>query len=129
MQAVNAGIQGFDLTSAQLQMIFHLARQDKISQVVLAESMGMKKAATGVLVTRLEEKGLVRRHADTVDRRVNEILLTPKARRLLGPIMDSGYDILKDLMSGIEKEEEELLIDLLLRIKSNAQRMIGANSA
>ncbi|MCZ6771257.1 MAG: MarR family transcriptional regulator [Proteobacteria bacterium] len=123
-QAVDAGIQGFDLTSAQLRAVFQLIRKDGVSQVALADVMGIKKAATGVLLERLEEKGLIERRPDTIDRRANLIFLSDKALELVIPLVDSGNSILKNLMRGIRRQEQELLVDLLLQMKCNAERMI-----
>ncbi|MCZ6895364.1 MAG: MarR family transcriptional regulator [Gammaproteobacteria bacterium] len=123
-QAVDAGIQGFDLTSAQLRAVFQLIRKDGVSQVALADVMGIKKAATGVLLERLEEKGLIERRPDAIDRRANLIFLSDKALELVIPLVDSGNSILKNLMRGIKRQEQGLLVDLLLQMKCNAERMI-----
>ena len=124
VQAVNEGIQGFDLTSAQLRVFLQLTQKDGVSQVSVAEFVGIKKASTGVLLERLEEKGLIERSPDEIDRRANLIFLSSKALGLLGPVLSSGNNILNDLMRGIGKQEQELLVDLVLRMKSNAQLMI-----
>lgn len=125
VRAVDNGIRHLDLTNAQLRTILHLCREDGISQVELADEMGVKKASMGVLLERLEEKQLIDRRPHPIDRRVNLIFLSENASGLLQPILTTGTEILDDLMLGVSEEESELLIDLLMKIKGNAEHMLG----
>ncbi len=123
VQVVDEEMAKVGLTNAQLRVILHLSHQEGVTQVSLSDEIGIKKASVGVLLERLQEKGLVERRADPGDRRANLIYLSAKARALLEPIYDTGSAVLDGLMAGFSKSEREQLVDLLLRVKANADGM------
>ena len=123
VQVVDEAMAKVGLTNAQLRVILHLSQSEGVTQVHLSDEIGIKKASVGVLLERLEEKDLVQRRPDPADRRANLIYLSDKARALLGPIYESGNAVLDGLLDGIDRAEQTQLVDLLLRVKANADQM------
>jgi DNA-binding MarR family transcriptional regulator len=117
------------LTNAQLRLVLHLNHREGVSQVALGEEVGIKKASVGVLLERMAEKGLIERRSDPGDRRTNLIYLTDRARDLLEPIYDAGTSVMNGLLAGLSDGDMEQLVDLLLRVKSNAQDMFRKQEA
>lgn len=70
------------LDRSQWWLISFLVYFENSTQQELAEVMDIGKAGLGKLVDRLETQGLVQRMPDAVDRRLNRVRLTPKARPL-----------------------------------------------
>jgi len=122
-QVVDAEMRQVGLTNAQLRLVLHLNHREGVSQVALGEEVGIKKASVGVLLERMAEKGLIERRSDPGDRRTNLIYLTDRARDLLEPIYDAGTSVMNGLLAGLSDGDMEQLVDLLLRVKSNAQDM------
>lgn len=118
--AVDEGLKSVDLTNAQLRVILHLNQLNGATQVQLADEIGVKKASLGVLLERLEDKGLIERRPHSTDRRANLIFLSDKASSHFRSIFSMGTDVMNGLMKDISREEQEQLITLLLRVKANA---------
>ena len=71
------------LTRAQFAMLEIVSCNPKVLQVELSTQLAMDKATTMVMVDRLEAGGLLRRRASTIDRRRQEVHVTPKGEDLL----------------------------------------------
>lgn len=124
--AVDQQFASLNLTNAQLRVLLHLDIHEGVTQVALAQTVGIKKASLGVLIDRLEEKGLVERRHDPKDRRARLIHLSGAGRALFGPIFERGTEVMNALMRGIDERERDLLVDLLLRMKANAAELAAA---
>ncbi len=123
VRVVDDEMAAVGLTNAQLRVILHLNHREGVTQVGLGEEMGIKKASVGMLLERLAEKDLIIRRPDPGDRRANLIYLSERARNLLEPIYDAGTAVMNGLLAGISEAETDQLVDLLLRVKSNARKM------
>jgi DNA-binding MarR family transcriptional regulator len=71
-----------DLTSAQTQVLFHLAEHPGNSMGEVAKTFGVTLPAVTHIVDRLEQKGLLARGDHPVDRRVYVLDLTPAGKVL-----------------------------------------------
>jgi DNA-binding MarR family transcriptional regulator len=79
------------------------------------------------MLDRLEEKDLLRRERSELDRRVVNLHLTPKGRKIaskIWPIVVEGMHVYLD---GFRKEELGQLNDLLGRMLANGARDAEAN--
>lgn len=65
---------------------------------------------------RLERAGLVRRRADAEDRRVIEVELTPKARKLIDGLLPAHLENEERLLAGLNKRERGELDRLLAKL-------------
>jgi DNA-binding MarR family transcriptional regulator len=81
-QVFDRKVKALGLDRSQWWLISFLVYFEGSTQQELAEVMDIGKAGLGKQVDRLERLGLVQRIPDAVDRRLNRVLLTPKARPL-----------------------------------------------
>jgi DNA-binding MarR family transcriptional regulator len=72
----------FGLTGPQLWALKTLKRQGPLATSDLAGALAVQPSTLSLLIDRLEERGLVRRHRPRQDRRFVEIALTPKGAAL-----------------------------------------------
>jgi MarR family transcriptional regulator for hemolysin len=106
------------LTRAQWQALLWLARAGgTLVQRELSDCLEIGAPATVALVDRMERDGLVTRSAVPDDRRRNAVVLTPKARRLLGTIESAAGKLRREVMSGLTREEVDTLFALLGKAK------------
>jgi len=70
--------KGYGLTSPQLWALKTLKRRGPLATSDLAQALAVQPSSLSLLVDRLEQRGLVRRHRPRKDRRFVEIDLTPK---------------------------------------------------
>jgi len=71
------------LTQAQFAVLEIVSCNTNVMQVELAVQLAMDKATMMVMVDRLEAGGLLRRRASKIDRRRQELVITPKGEGLL----------------------------------------------
>lgn len=92
----------------------------------LADNARVTRATMTGLIDTLERDGFVRREADTHDRRMMRICLTPKARDFLRELLPTHFSRMAAVMSELSESERRTLVDLLNKIY---QRSAALNSA
>jgi MarR family transcriptional regulator, transcriptional regulator for hemolysin len=107
------------LTLPQCRALVHLANNEGISQVQLAEFTDIEPMSLVRILDRMESDGLVERRNDPADRRARCLYLKPKAK----PVVDDIWDLVeltrREAFAGIPKRQTDLLISLLEKIQSN----------
>ena len=78
------------LTRAQAAVLAHLARQEGVNQVSLAQILELEPITLARILDRLQAAGLVERRPDPKDRRAHLLYLTPSAFPLLD-LSQPGY--------------------------------------
>ena len=111
--------QELGLTRSQWQVLAYLLREDGLQQKVLAEQMDITAITLTGLLDRLERDGWVERREDTEDRRAKRIFLTPKVAPVMANIRKLGKEVRQLALQGLDKDEEEQLLTLLLKVRSN----------
>lgn len=107
------------VTRAQWWLLVCLSRDDGMTQSRLAEELDLGKVAIGVLIDRLEKRGLVRRGADTTDRRVNRIFLETKSKPLIARIRDVAHTLNGQFGAGLTHDELNATAASLRAMKHN----------
>jgi MarR family transcriptional regulator for hemolysin len=83
----------------------------------LARQLGVNAAAVTRQVQALEREGLVRRHADSRDRRRSYVSLSPKGRKLFGRIHDRIHEFERALSAVITGEEMAIATRALVKLR------------
>jgi DNA-binding MarR family transcriptional regulator len=99
------------LAPAQLQILFVMADCEKITPKSLAARLYLTPGAVTQLVEPLVQREFVSREADTADRRVTNLLLTPKAHSLMHELKSERQKFMAELVSGLSDEEFTQLIE------------------
>jgi MarR family transcriptional regulator, transcriptional regulator for hemolysin len=107
------------LTLPQCRALVHLANNEGISQVQLAEFTDIEPMSLVRILDRMESDGLVERRNDPADRRARCLYLKPKAK----PVVDDIWHLVeltrREAFAGVPKRQADLLISLLEKIQSN----------
>jgi DNA-binding MarR family transcriptional regulator len=107
------------LTLPQCRALVHLANNQGISQIQLAEFTDIEPMSLVRILDRMEAEGLVERRPDPADRRARSLYLKPKAK----PVVDSVWQLVeltrREAFGGIPKKHAELVIALLKRVQAN----------
>ena len=111
--------QDLELTRAQWGVLANLTRCPGAQQKTLADILEVTPITLARHIDRLELNGWVRREDDAEDRRAKRIYLTEKGQEILGELQKVGQAVRQQALAGIDKQEEELLLDLLLRLRQN----------
>lgn len=79
-------LNNIGLRPGQPPMLWHLAREDGLSQRELARRLRVKPPTVNVSLQRMEKAEYIYREQDTKDQRVSRIFLTEKGRNLVDQI-------------------------------------------
>ncbi|MDI1300435.1 MAG: MarR family transcriptional regulator [bacterium] len=112
------------MSEARWQCLLHLSRADHaLSQVDLADAMGITPPSLVKLLDRLEEDGWVLRLAEPQDRRAKRIELTDKAREMARRIEDEAQLLRQEVWEGISVDERNVFLGVLLRLEKNIEQI------
>ena len=108
-----------NLTIEQWSILYHLWKQDGMTQQELCEASFRNKPSITRLVDNLEKLGLVNRVTDENDRRSNRIFLTADARKLEEKTMKLAEDTLNEALKGVPAEHVEISKQVLQSVYEN----------
>ncbi len=117
-------VEPLGLTRAQWRVLVHLYRREGISQTELAAVLEIEKPTLGRLVDRLEEKGWVERRVDERDQRARRLMVTDAVRPMIERMKVYAESVNEDSMAGLKAEQERHLIEILLAVKTNLNRLL-----
>jgi DNA-binding MarR family transcriptional regulator len=111
----------------EFMLLRFVAASEGRSQQALAERLSIPPSRMVALVDHLEESGLLERRPDPEDRRVRGLHLTRKGRGALERAGKIAIDYETELCAGINREERELLIDLLQKLQKGQTVLRGVH--
>lgn len=112
-------LKPLNVTRSQWWVLAYLSRKDGMTQSQLAEELDLGKVAVGGLIDRLEKSGLVRREADSTDRRVNRVFLEPKSKQLIARMRKVNHKMNTQILAGLPDEQLENAALTLDAMKQN----------
>jgi DNA-binding MarR family transcriptional regulator len=110
------GLARTGLTSAQMGVLFYVAKHDGCLLKELAEGVGIKNAAITGLVARTEKTGCIRRRASSEDGRATHLHLTAKGQKKLEEIMKLNEELHRELKKGFSEQEIEVVLRFLQHV-------------
>lgn len=111
--------EGLNLTIEQWSILYHLWKEDGMSQQDLCNASFRDKPSITRLVDNLEKLGLVNRMGHESDRRVNKIYLTPAAVKLQDQCMKLAQETLNEALEGVSPEHINLAKEVLQKVYDN----------
>ena len=110
---------GLDITIEQWSVLYHLWKEDGISQQQLCESTFRDKPSITRLVDNLEKLKMVKRVPSKDDRRINMIYLTPEAQNLQEQSMQLANQTLNEALVGVTHGQIEIAKEVLQQVYEN----------
>jgi len=110
---------GLNLTIEQWSVLYHLWKQDGISQQELCNASFRDKPSITRLVDNLEKLQLVKRVASDSDRRMNLIFLTRQAQKLHEETMSLTEETLNEALEGVPVDRIEVCKEVLQIVYDN----------
>lgn len=121
--AFNQQVTAHGLTYPRARALLRLARKQNMPQSELACELELEQATMVRLLDRMEENGLIERHADAGDRRVKLIVLTPRGEEQAVLVKTIGENLRAQVFTGIDPQELRTAVALLERIAANVAEM------
>lgn len=110
---------GTGLTRAQWSVLAHLRRNNGVQQKTLATLMDITPITLARHLDRLEADGWIERRDDPEDRRAKRVFLNPKSEPMFEMMSDLGQYVRQLAMQGINAADEDVFMQVLLRVRSN----------
>jgi DNA-binding MarR family transcriptional regulator len=110
---------GLKVTIEQWSVLYHLWKQDGMSQQELCNATFRDKPSITRLVDNLEKLLLVKRVASGNDRRINLIYLTKQAQKLQEEAMRLAEATLNEALEGVSAERIEACKEVLQIVYDN----------
>jgi DNA-binding MarR family transcriptional regulator len=110
---------GVDITIEQWSVLYHLWKEDGLSQQQLCDATFRDKPSITRLVDNLEKLGLVKRMADKNDRRINKVCTTPEAQKLQELSMEVANRTLNEALAGVTNEKIDIAKEVLNKVYEN----------
>ena len=112
---------GLEITIEQWSILYHLWKEDGLSQQELCTRTFRDKASITRLIDNIEKLGLVERIASKDDRRVNMVYLTNAAKPLQEATYHLANQTMNEALQGISKEEIEIVKSVFQRVYENSK--------
>ena len=108
-----------DITIEQWSVLYHLWKEDGISQQQLCDATFRDKPSITRLVDNLEKLKLVKRVPSKADRRINMIYLTKEAQGLQEKTMELANKTLNEALEGVGNGQIEIAKQVLQIVYDN----------
>ncbi len=118
-RAFRERLEGSSLTLAQARALVHVARNEGIRQVDLADLLEIRPITLVRLIDQLAGNGLVERRHDPSDRRAYRLFLEPAAAPHLAAIRQVSAAIGADALRGIDERQAGSTVRALLQMRDN----------
>lgn len=116
--------KGMEISYEMLQVLGCLSHKPGLGQQELAKEVVKEKAALTILLNNMEEKGLIYRRVDEMDRRNRRIFLSEKSLELMKevrPMLDGFYVSICDILGKDEVESGTRFIKRLVLAVDEAE--------
>jgi DNA-binding MarR family transcriptional regulator len=110
---------GLNLTIEQWSVLYHLWKQEGMSQQELCNATFRDKPSITRLVDNLEKLDLVKRVASENDRRINLIYLTKQAQKLQEQSMGLAEETLNEALETVPVEKIDVCKEVLQIVYDN----------
>ncbi len=110
---------GLTVTTEQWSVLYHLWKQDGISQQDLCRATFRDRPSMTRLVDNLEKAGLVRRTASSSDRRKKLIYLTEKAGDLQYICHEIAAETVEEALEGVSNQQIDICKEVLKKVYEN----------
>ena len=115
----NFRLAGLEITIEQWSVLYHLWKQDGLSQQELCNRTFRDKPSITRLIDNLEKQKLVKRMPSKEDRRINLVCLTDPAKLLQDKTIELANQTMDEALIGVGKNEIEIVKQVFQKVYDN----------
>jgi DNA-binding MarR family transcriptional regulator len=109
------------LTMSHWIILAQLWHEDGLSQQEISNRSGVAKPNVTTMVDTLEKESFIVRIPDQIDRRINRIFLTQKAKNIRCKAIEQALSVYQTAFEGFTAKEREALLQGLQKVRTNLQ--------
>ncbi len=113
---VAEALAGADVAQLEFAALVFIADVPGIEQWRLAEAMGVDRNSASILVDQLEEKGLVERRVNSLDRRARELYLTRRGESAFETLRPRIRSANERILAPLSRSDRTRFIELLVKL-------------
>jgi DNA-binding MarR family transcriptional regulator len=110
---------GLDITIEQWTILYHLWKEDCLSQQELCNRTYRDKPSITRLIDNLEKQKLLKRASHKKDRRINLVCLTDAGRALQDTTLTIANQTMDEALTDVKKEDIETVKKVLQKVYDN----------
>jgi len=110
---------GLDITIEQWTILYHLWKEDCLSQQELCNRTYRDKPSVTRLIDNLEKQKLLKRSSHKNDRRINLVCLTDAGKVLQDTTLELANQTMDEALDGVRKEDIETVKMVLQKVYDN----------
>jgi DNA-binding MarR family transcriptional regulator len=101
------------ITTTQFGILHLLKHSPGLDQISVAKLLGLDRSTTGMVLEKLDRRGLVGRRIGTRDRRRRTLALTPAGETMLKRLKAPARRVIERQLSAFSSRERVLFLDML----------------
>lgn len=121
LREMNTALAPRGINFRQAQVLWTLAQDNNLSQVELAERLGVEPPSLVAILDRMERDGLIQRQPCPKDRRIRRIAPRAEVMPIWDQVVDTGHEMRARITRGMSPEQLSQLDDLLTIVRDNLQ--------
>lgn len=110
---------GLEITIEQWTVLYHLWKEDCLSQQELCNRTFRDKPSITRLIDNLEKQKLLKRSSHKVDKRINLVCLTDAGRALQDVTLALANQTMEEALHDVKKEDIEVVKTVLQKVYDN----------
>ena len=110
---------GLEITIEQWSILYHLWKEDCLSQQELCNRTFRDKPSITRLIDNLEKQKLVKRVSSAEDKRINLVCLTDAAKQLHDMTLRIANETMDEALIGVTRDEIEMVKNVLQKVYDN----------
>lgn len=110
---------GLDITIEQWTVLYHLWKEDCLSQQELCNRTYRDKPSITRLIDNLEKQRLLKRASHKNDRRINLVCLTDAGRALQHVTLELANQTMDEALQDVQKEDIDVVKKVLQKVYDN----------
>lgn len=103
----------FGISLAEWRVIVHLAQRGKVSVREIFQHVGMDKSKVSRAATRLEAAGVILKKVNTCDKRLVELSLTTKGKRMMSQLAPLAREYETRVLAKLPTAQQQALANAL----------------
>lgn len=97
--------------------MLYISGDNCIKMSTLGERLEKARSGVTILVDRMVLEGLVKRRPDIDDRRIINVIITEKGKKVMNEIFPSNENLYVSILDFIQQDEKELVCKLIIKTK------------
>ncbi len=112
-------LKEFGVAPGQFAPLVMLFEEDGLTQAELCRRINVEQPTMANTLDRMERDGLIRRKADTDDRRRSHVFLTPRAKDIQAQVMEAARAVSNRTVARMSAGEQDDMFRLVARMVEN----------